>query len=72
MAHEVNRLAGNTLGVMHVQRRDWDAKTHIIASIDKAKRLLGYRPQTTFSEGLKHAHAWFVENWADIKRSTEF
>ncbi len=72
MAHEVNRLAGNTQGVMHVQRRNWDAKTHIVASIAKAKRLLGYRPQTTFSEGLKHVHAWFVENWGDVEKSAEF
>ena len=53
IAHEVSRLTGNTLGVMHIQRRDWDAKTRIISSIDKAQRLLGYRPRTTFNEGLK-------------------
>jgi nucleoside-diphosphate-sugar epimerase len=72
MAHEVNRLTGNALGVVHIQRREWDAKTHIISSIDKAKRLLGYRPQTTLNEGLKHVHEWFVENWENIKRSAEF
>ena len=72
MAHEVNRLTGNALGVVHVQRRDWDAKTRIISSIDKAQRLLGYRPQTTFNEGLKHVHEWFVENWDDIERGAEF
>jgi nucleoside-diphosphate-sugar epimerase len=72
MAHEVNRLTGNTLGVMYIQRRDWDAKTRLVASIDKAQRLLDYRPRITFDEGLKHVHAWFVENWGDIKRSAEF
>jgi UDP-glucose 4-epimerase len=72
MAHEVNRLTGNTLGVMHVQRRDWDAKTRLISSIDKAKRLLGYRPQTTFDDGLKHVCDWFVDKWEDIKGSAEF
>ena len=72
MAQEVNRLTGNTLGVIHIQRREWDAKTRLISSIDKAKRLLGYRPRTTFNEGLKHVHEWFVENWEDIERSAEF
>jgi nucleoside-diphosphate-sugar epimerase len=72
MAHEINRITGNDLGVLHIQRRDWDAKTRIISSIDKAKRLLDYRPQTTFCEGLKHVHEWFVENWGDIERSAEF
>jgi UDP-glucose 4-epimerase len=72
MAQEVNRLTGNALGVVHIQRRDWDAKTRIISSIEKAKRLLGYRPRTTFNEGLTQVHEWFVENWEDIQRSAEF
>jgi nucleoside-diphosphate-sugar epimerase len=72
MAHEVNRLAGNALGVMYTQRRDWDAKTRLISSIDKAQKLLGYRPRTTFNKGLKHVHEWFVDNWENIQRSAEF
>jgi nucleoside-diphosphate-sugar epimerase len=72
MAHEVNRLTGNTLGVIHIQRRDWDAKTRLVSSIDKAQRLLGYRPRTTFNEGLKHVYEWFVDRWDDIERSAEF
>jgi nucleoside-diphosphate-sugar epimerase len=72
LANEVNRLTGNDLGVLHIQRRDWDAKTRIISSISKAKRLLDYRPRTTFNKGLKHVHEWFVDNWDDIERSAEF
>ena len=72
LANEVNRLTGNTLGVVYTQRRDWDAKTRIISSIDKAKRLLDYKPRTTFSEGLGRVHEWFEENWDNIKRSAEF
>ncbi len=72
MAHEINRLTGNSLGVVRIQRRNWDAKTRLVASIDKAKKLLGYRPQVTFNDGLKHVHAWFVANWEDIERSAEF
>ena len=72
LANEVNRLTGNDLGVLHIERRDWDAKTRIISSIDKAKRLLDYRPETTLTEGLKHVHEWFVDNWRDIERSAEF
>jgi len=72
MAREVNRLTGNALGVVHIQRRDWDAKTRIISSIDKAQRLLGYRPRMTFNRGLKHVHEWFVANWDDIERNAEF
>ena len=72
LANEVNRLTGNDLGVVFIPRRDWDAKTRIVSSIDKAKRLLGYRPQTAFSDGVKHVYEWFVENWDDIEKSAEF
>lgn len=72
MAREVNRLTGNSLGVVHIERRNWDAKTRLTASIDKAKRLLGYRPHVAFDDGLREVHAWFVANWASIKASAEF
>src|SRR5659263_350826 len=72
LANKVNRLTGNDLGILYIDRRDWDVKTRIISSIDKAKRLLDYRPETTFNEGLKYVHEWFVENWKDIERSAEF
>ena len=44
----------------------------LLSSIEKAKKLLGYKPQTEFEEGLKNVHEWFVENRGTIKRSTEF
>lgn len=35
---------------------------HSLASIDKAKRLLGYNPQYSMRDGLKEAVAWYWEN----------
>lgn len=35
---------------------------HSLASIDKAKRLLGYNPQYSMQEGLEEAVAWYWEN----------
>jgi UDP-glucose 4-epimerase len=72
LANEVNRLTRNDLGILYTERRDWDVKTSIISSIDKAKRLLGYQPQVTFEDGLRNVHGWFVENWENIKASAEF
>jgi UDP-glucose 4-epimerase len=72
LAREVNRLTGNDLGVLHIERRDWDAKTRIISSIDKARRLLDYRPETPFKDGLRYVHDWFTDNWSNIERSAEF
>lgn len=35
---------------------------HSLASVEKAKTLLGYAPQFAFDEGLKQAVAWYWEN----------
>jgi UDP-N-acetylglucosamine 4-epimerase len=35
---------------------------HSLASVDKAKRLLGYAPAFSFDDGLKQAVAWYWEN----------
>jgi len=72
LANMVNELTSNEAGVNYVERRDWDVKHRLLSSIAKAKRLLGYEPQTGFEKGLKKVHAWFVENWADINGSAEF
>lgn len=72
MARKVNDIVGNEAGIVHVPRRDWDAKTRLLSSIEKAKRLLDYKPQMTFEDGLERVHGWFVENWADVERSAEF
>ncbi|MCD5401867.1 nucleotide sugar epimerase, partial [candidate division NPL-UPA2 bacterium] len=53
-------------------RRDWDAKTNLLSSIEKAERLLDYCPQTEFEAGLRKVHQWFLENWENIKRGAEF
>jgi len=35
---------------------------HSMASVGKAVRLLGYKPQVLFSEGLRRAVEWYVDN----------
>lgn len=72
MANMVNDLTGNQEVIAYVARRDWDAKTRLLSSIEKARKILGYNPKTTFKDGLKKTHSWFVENWDDIEQSAEF
>ena len=43
---------------IHGEARPGDVK-HSLASIDKAKRLLGYAPVVSFDEGLKRTVEWF-------------
>jgi UDP-N-acetylglucosamine 4-epimerase len=47
--------------VIHGPNRVGDIP-HSLASIDKAKRLLGYNPKYSFQDGLKEAVKWYWEN----------
>ena len=72
MAQLVNELTGNTEGIAYMPRRDWDAKTKLLSSIKKAKKILGYKPKMEFEEGLKKTHQWFLDNWDNIEECSEF
>jgi UDP-N-acetylglucosamine 4-epimerase len=47
--------------IIHGQNRAGDIP-HSLASIEKAKRLLGYSPQYSMKQGLKEAIKWYWEN----------
>jgi UDP-glucose 4-epimerase len=48
--------------------------SRVICLIIESEDVVGshYRAPTRFEDGLKKVHAWFIENWGDIKRSAEF
>ena len=72
LAQWVNELAGNEAGVAFVERRNWDKKHRLVASIEKARRILHYEPKMDFKDGLTEVHRWFKENWKNIQKSAEF
>src|SRR5881296_4628523 len=72
LATWVNEITGNESGIVFKERRSWDTKNRLLASIEKARQLLGYEPRTDFKTGLKNVHSWFGKNWDRIKKSAEF
>lgn len=50
-----------TVAIMHGPNRAGDIP-HSLASIAKAKKLLGYEPQFSIQEGLKEAISWYYTN----------
>ncbi len=72
LANWVNGLTGNDAGIVFKERRDWDKKTRLLASIEKARRILNYKPETDFKTGLKQVHLWFEKNWDNVRKSAEF
>ena len=72
IANMVNEITGNHNGVEFVSRRDWDKITRRRASIEKARKVLGYEPQMKMKEGIKRVYDWIVENRDKIENSAKF
>jgi len=72
LAKMINKAVGNKAGVKFVQKRRWDTKNRLLASVDWAKELIGYEPKTEFKEGLKNTIKWFKNNWKNIEHSASF
>ena len=69
LAHMVNELTENPAGVEMRERRKWDKHSRLLASVDKAKDVLGYEPSTDFREGLQATVRWFQDNWDLISKT---
>ncbi len=66
LARMVNEITGNKAGIVHATKRDWDKSSRRRASIEKAKRILGYRPRTQFADGLRATYEWIRSNSKSI------
>jgi len=72
LAKKINQLTGNKAGFTYTDRRKWDTKNRLLASIERAKSLLDYDPLTTFEDGLSETIKWFNDNWEAINQDAEF
>lgn len=72
LANAINKLTGNSSGTRFLSRRKWDTKNRLLASVGKAKELVGYEPRTNFEDGLKNTIEWFKEKWSSIEQDAIF
>ncbi len=72
LAKMVNEATGNKTAINFTEQRKWDTKPRLLASIDKAGKLIGYEPMIKFKEGLQHNIRWFHDNWEKIKSVADF
>jgi nucleoside-diphosphate-sugar epimerase len=68
----INEITGNPSGVRLVPRRDWDKITRRRASVEKARKVLGYEPKTELADGIKKTFDWIVGNRDRIEDSARF
>jgi nucleoside-diphosphate-sugar epimerase len=72
LAKMINKSVGNKSGIKFTQKRKWDTKSRLCASIDRARKIINYEHETAFKDGLAKTIQWFKENWDDIKLSASF
>lgn len=72
LANMINEATNNKAGTLVASRRKWDTKSRLLASVDRARELIGYNPSTPFEEGLQNTIKWFHNNWHLIEASARF
>ncbi len=71
LAEMINEATGNEAGIKWAERRVWDTKRRLCASVDKGRELIGYAPDTDFQEGLAQTVEWFRANWDRIDTAAQ-
>jgi UDP-glucose 4-epimerase len=72
LAEQINGILGNRAGIQFAEKRKWDTKSRLLASVEKARNLIGYNPNTTFDTGLDATIQWFAANWDRIEEAARF
>ncbi len=72
LVKKVNEATDNKADIIFKERRKWDTKPRLLASIDKARQLIGYEPVVDFEEGFQSNIVWFRDNWEKIEAVADF
>ena len=63
---------GRRTEIIFSQRRKWDTKPRLLASVEKAENLVKYKPVVNFEEGFQANIEWFKDNWQKIEVVSDF
>ena len=69
LATLINDITGNDAGIVYTPKREWDKSNRRLASIDKARKILGFEPRMKFRTGMEKVHSWLVEHKDIIEHS---
>ena len=72
MAKLVNETTGNKADFIYKPKRKWDTKPRLLASIEKAQKLIKYHPIVEFEDGFMKNIEWFRDNWEIVVEMADF
>ena len=72
LAKMINEVVGTNAGIDFVNKRKWDTKSRLLASVERAGSLINYTPKIKFHDGLKATIEWFRDNWQEIENNASF
>ena len=72
LAKMINEMANNQGNIIFKKRRNWDTKPRLLADNQKAEKILNFKPNKDFKDGLKEAFDWFGDKWEEIDSSADF
>jgi nucleoside-diphosphate-sugar epimerase len=72
LAKKIVEYSGSKSEIVIGSKRKWDTKDRLLASTEKAHRLIGFESSMDFDQGLKITIAWMKNNWGSIKLSAKF
>jgi len=72
IANMINDITGNTSKVKFLPRRDWDKIVRRRASIEKARKVLGYDPKMKIENSIGRVVEWIRENREQIGHCVRF
>jgi nucleoside-diphosphate-sugar epimerase len=72
LAKKVVEYSGSKSEVIIGSKRKWDTKDRLLASTEKAAKLINYKPTMDFDEGLKITIKWMKDNWDKVKLSARY
>lgn len=61
LAKTIIRMTNSRSKLVFKERRDWDLVKRRVANIEKARKFLGYSPQTSLEDGLAKTIPWYKE-----------
>jgi len=72
LAELINKETSNEAPINFKPRRSWDSKPRLLASNDKAKKILGFNPSLDFESNIVETVAWFRQNWDKVLENADF